>query len=780
MKLKIPSKESLREKIKPVNPLNEILFVSSFPPRECGIATYTQDLMQAIGQKFGKSFSLKVCALENSTQKRGYGEKVKYILNTSSHSQYIDVSEKINRDKNIKAVFVQHEFGLFSGEYGENLLSFLYTLHKPIITSFHTVLPNPDSKRRDVVKAIVTASDSIIVMTENSKRILENEYFVPAEKISVIHHGTHLVACPERNTIKIRFNLSGKHVLSTFGLLSSGKCIETALDALPSVIAKFPNTVYMVIGKTHPEVVKHEGEKYREFLETKVCELGIRKHVKFVNRYLSLEDLLEYLQLTDVYLFTSKDPNQAVSGTFSYAMGCSCPVISTPIPHAKEMLSDNAGIIVDFQNPKQLADAAIELLSNPKKRREMSLNALHKIRPTAWQNSAVAHVELFKKIMKTEQPIKYSIPEISLNHIKKMTTESGIIQFSDICRPDLNSGYTLDDNARALIATIKHYELTGEPADVMLIDVYLNFIKFAQQNDGSFLNYVDKYGNYHEKNKYVNLEDSMGRAIWALGEFISRGHLLHGYFSNRAEGVMKESLTVIRQFESPRAIAFVIKGLYSYNLKNKNPFITNLISELADKLTSCYHKSSDSSWKWFEEYLTYANSVLPESLLCAYLATENELYKQIAKLSFDFLLAITFVDKKIKVISNRGWHKKGEAKNHFGEQPIDVAYTISSLDLFYEVFGDEEYRNKIETAFSWFHGNNHLHQIIYNPATGGCQDGLEEHNVNLNQGAESAVCYLLARVIMKKYIEVKDGVEEKKLTYIPIASEYGKEKIYIK
>lgn len=767
MKLKI-------QKFKAMNSANEILFVSSYPPRECGIATYTQDLIHSIEKKFGSSFLLKVCALENKKEKREYPEEVKYILRNSDSAGYIKMAEKINRDKNIKLVFIQHEFGLFTGEFGENLLYFLYTLHKPIITAFHTVLPNPDNKRKHIVKAIVTASDSVIVMTENSKRILENEYFVPSDKISVIHHGTHLVACPERNIIKARFNLQGKYVLSTFGLLSSGKCIETALDALPSIIKKFPNTVYMVIGRTHPEVVKNEGEKYREFLETKACELGIREHMKFINRYLSLDELLEYLQLTDVYLFTSKDPNQAVSGTFSYAMGCSCPVISTPIPHAKEMLSDNAGILVDFQNPQQLADAAIELLSNPKKRREMSLNALHKIRPTAWQNSAIAHVELFQKIIGKMQSLKYSIPEISLNHIKRMTTESGIIQFSDICRPDLNSGYTLDDNARALIALTKHYELTKEPADVMLIDIYLNFIKFSQQKDGSFLNYVDKNGKYHEKNHHVNLEDSMGRAVWALGEFLSRGHLLHGYFTRRADGIIKKSLNVIRQFESPRAIAFAIKGLYHYNLVKKDTEIKNIIAELADNLTLKYQKVQDIEWKWFENYLTYANSVLPESLLYAYLATGNELYKHIAKSSFDFLLSLTLSGKEIKVISNRGWHKKGEAKNNFGEQPIDVGYTILSLDLFYEVFGNQEYRNKLDIAFSWFQGNNRLHQIIYNPATGGCQDGLEEHNVNLNQGAESAVCYLLARVTIGKYIEVKEG----KLIYIPNASEYYKEKIY--
>lgn len=755
---------------------NEILFVSSFPPRECGIATYTQDLMLAISDKFGSSFTMKVCALENKPILRKYTEEVKYIMDTSNHSHYTDVAEKINKDENIKVVFIQHEFGLFAGEYGEEILYFLYTLHKPVIVAFHTVLPGPDIKRKNLITAIVNLSQSVVVMTENSKKILESEYFIASQKISVIHHGTHLVSSANENNIKYRYNLQGKHVLSTFGLLSSGKSIETALDALPTIVQKFPNVVYLILGRTHPEIVKQEGEKYRTFLELKVTDLGIQKYVRFVNTYLSLENLLEYLQLTDIYLFTSKDQNQAVSGTFSYAMSCSCPVISTPIPHAKEMLNDEAGIIFDFQNPEQLANGVIDLLSNPDKRKLMSLKALQKINPTSWQNSAIAHSELFQNLIQTGQQLRYSTPEISLHHIKRLTTATGIVQFSKIQTPDLSSGYTLDDNARALAALTRHYELTDDASDLKLIEIYLNFIKFAQQPDGKFLNFVDAKGNYHKKNRYVNLEDSMGRAIWALGEFILHRNLFSNNLIKVAEDVMIRTIPHITKFESPRAMAFAIKGLYFFNLIKKSDGINFLIRELADELILKYRKSSDNDWRWFENYLTYANSIMPEAMLYAYLETGNVLYKNTAKSSFDFLLSITFKDKKIKVISNRGWYTRGKTKNNFGEQPIDVAYTILSLDLFYAVFKNYEYKNKMETAFSWFNGNNHLHQIIYNPATGGCQDGLEEHNVNLNQGAESTVCYLLARLTMDKYIEVEEEIKEE-LEYSPFVSQYSKEKM---
>ncbi len=747
---------------------NEILFVSSYPPRECGIATYTQDLIHAVKEKFGSSFSLKVCALESKNEKREYPDIVKYKLTASDSSGYISMAEKINSDKNVKLVFIQHEFGLFEGKYGENLLYFMYTLNKPILVSFHTVLPAPDDKRRKIVQSIVSASEGVVVMTKRSSELLQKDYGITPEKITVIHHGTHLVCCPDKNTIKKKYGLDKHIILSTFGLLSSGKSIETAIDALPVIANKYPNVIYMIIGKTHPEVLKCEGEKYRESLEERIKKLEMEEHVRFVNRYLSLDVLLEYLQLTDIYLFTSKDPNQAVSGTFSYAMGSACPVISTPIPHAKEMLSGNAGIIVDFKNPSQLAEATIKLLSDKKMLKEMILKALHRIRPTAWQNSAVAHAELFRKTAGNKFKIKYSPPEISLNHIKRLTTERGIIQFSKICRPDLDSGYTLDDNARALIAVTKHYELTGDRSAISLINTYLDFIKYAQQSDGKFLNYIDKYNIYQVKNNYVNLEDSMGRAIWALGDFISHQDLFPNYITRKAERILLKSTEALKNINSPRAIAFAIKGLFHYNHIKKNEDVSAIIKDYCDYLILLHNQVVDGRWDWFEENLTYANSVLPEALLFGYLETGEEKYKEIAKSTFDFLLSLTFSNNQIKVISNRGWHKRGDMKKRFGEQPIDVAYTISALDLFYQVFNEKDYKEKMNIAFSWFHGNNHLHQIIYNPVTGGCQDGLEEINVNLNQGAESTICYLLARLVIENYILIEEKIKMREFCFAPV------------
>jgi glycosyltransferase involved in cell wall biosynthesis len=746
----------------------EILFITSFPNRECGIATYCEDLLKSIQAQFGSSFAVKVCALESDDKEYDYPECVDYVLKTNNFNDYYDLAEEINDNYNISLVFIQHEFGLFGGEMGDYFIQLLSLINKPVITTFHTVLPNPNFKRKNVVKAIALLTDKIVVMTKTSAKILENEYGIPIEKIEVIQHGTHLISSPKMLNEYDKNYFDNRFVLSTFGLLGDNKCIETALEALPAIVQKFPTVLYLIIGKTHPEIIKTEGEKYRHFLEKKVTDLGLEKNVQFVNKYLPLNELIDYLQRTNIYLFTSKDPFQAVSGTFAYALASGCAVVSTPIPHAKELLKNGTGIIVDFQNSKQLANATIKLLSNPALLQQKRLNGLHKIVPTSWQNSAIAHIELINHQLKNEVKLKYVVPEINLNHIKRLTTKNGMIQFSQIDVPDFDSGYTIDDNARALIAVAKHYQLTGDKSDLILIETYLRFIVSCQQEDGSFLNYMDLEGNFLDKNQDENLEDANGRAIWALGEFSAFGNLFDAFYIKMAEHYLNKSLNNITRLHSPRAISFAIKGLYHYNGHKKEVRINQLITTLADNLVSKYRGVSDENWKWFEEYLTYGNSVLPEAMLYAHLATKSELFKKIAQSSFDFLLSVIFKKDQIKVISNQGWQIKGKSPNQFGEQPIDVAYTVMALGLFYDVFKNKKYLNKMMVAYNWFLGKNHLHQIVYNPCTGGCFDGLEEKHVNLNQGAESTVSYLLSRLTVAQYFDLDNenhSLEKSKISF---------------
>jgi len=729
----------------------EILFITSYPPRECGIATYSNDLIMALNEKFDKSFTPVVCALESGLNSFSYAPEVKYVLNTSDFEDYMQIARDVNSNENIGIIMLQHEFGFFNAISESEFLQFLSLFTKPIIITFHTVLPDPSPELCNKVKGIIAACKSVVVMTQNSAEILINEYKVEDEKIDIIPHGIHLVAHLNKESLKAKYGLKGRKILSTFGLISSGKSIETTLNALPAIVENNPDVLFLAIGKTHPDIVRNEGEIYRQSLEQKVIALGLQNNVKFINKYLPLSELLEYLQLSDIYLFTSKDPHQAVSGTFSYALSCCCPIISTPIPHAKEIIKDDAGLIIDFENPAQLSKAVNLLLGDADLRTRLSNNGLQRIVPAAWENVAMAYGKLFKKLS-NQVSLKFKIPALNLNHIKQLTTSFGMIQFSKINQPDLSSGYTLDDNARAMIALCMHYEVTRNKEDLFYISTYLQFIRNCQQTAGDFLNYIDENKNFTDQNNETNLEDSNGRAIWALGYLISLDQIIPDFLVSSAKTILQKALPLVMKMHSTRAMAFSINGLYYYNSVNKTHGTLALIEILADRLVNMYKHESCNGWEWYESYLTYGNSILPEALLCAYLATNKLIYKDTAYVSFNFLLSKTFHKTGIKPISNKTWLSKGKIAHNFGEQPIDVAYTIMALDKFNQVFKLEGYQQKLKIAFYWFLGNNHLGQIIYNPCTGGSFDGLEEFQVNLNQGAESTLSYLMARLTLEKYV----------------------------
>jgi glycosyltransferase involved in cell wall biosynthesis len=730
---------------------SEILIITSYPPRKCGIATYSQDLIRAIEDKYTDDFTVRVCALLKQDDQMEYPHQVKYFLNTLVREDYSRLAQAINLDRDVRAIYVQHEFGLYGGELGDYLIDLLKELKAPVITTFHTVLSDPSEERKGIVKQIAKHSANLILMTKRSASILTSDYQIEEDKITVIPHGTHLIK-PQKPIKRQDVPFPDKTILSTFGLISEGKSIETALEALPLIVKQFPNVLYLVIGKTHPEVLEREGETYRDMLADKVKALKVEKHVLFINKYLSLKILLEYLQRTDIYLFTSKDPQQAVSGTLAYAMSAGCPVVSTPIPHSLELM-EGAGIHFDFKNSEQLAKAVITMLSDPGLMEEMWMNGLHNIRPTAWQNAAISHIEIVRNLLSPENfKPEYKYPIISLDHMKRMTTDFGMIQFAKVSEPDSTSGYTLDDNARALIAMTKNFEQTGDFEDLHLINIYLEFILFCQKENGSFFNYVSIDRQFFEKNYDENLEDANGRAIWALGEFLSLQHIISLHLRDEVETAFQQSLSVIVNFQSPRAIAFCIKGLYCYYQYKREPETLKIITKLADNLMSKYRGVSNENWQWYEPYLTYANALLPEAMLLAGRCTNSVLFKTTARRTFDFLLSITHKEGQISMISNIGRHREGQLKRPFGEQPIEYAYTILALDCFYEEYGEKDYLDQLSASFNWFLGDNHLHQIIYNPCTGGCYDGLEEHHVNLNQGAESTVSYLLSRLIIEKYV----------------------------
>ena len=733
--------------------ISKIVFLSTYPPTQCGIATFTQDTINAIHKVYGNSINCEICEV---TFTGAPSPASTYHLPSKDKDAYKIIAAAINKDPDVTLVHIQHEFGLFGGQYGNYLLNFLNEIKKPLAFTFHSVIPNPDPIMKALVQLMCSYSKAIFVMTNKSKKILLEEYDIDKDSIAFVPHGTHLVDYENSVKAKQKLKLENRLILSTFGLLSEGKSIETGLKALPKIIKEFPNVLYLILGKTHPNTVINNVDVYRDSLKAIVEDLKLQNNVRFVNEFLETNQLLDYLKATDVYLFTSKDPNQAVSGTFSYAMSCSCPIVASKIPHTLESLTPDIGILADIQDVDQFANATLKLLSNPKLRTSMALNAYAKTTKTSWENTAIKHLRAYTKIAWDLNAVKITYPQIKMDHQKAMTTHIGMIQFSKVSEPDLDSGYTLDDNARALISICKHYQLTNDQLDIEYMKTYVNFMIRCQQPDGNFINYVDQYNVVEARNNDENLEDSNGRAVWALGYLLTlNNHKLPYSLIYKATISINKAIAAVKKMGSPRAISFSIKGLcYLYGYMPTLP-LKNSIELLSDKIEILYAAESTPSWRWFEDKLTYANSVLPEALLAAFLVTGNATSKKIALESMDFLISKMFIGDTFKIISNKGWLYKGAIAHDYGEQPIEACYMMNALDLFYKSFGDSIYKKHLLHAFNWYLGNNHLNHIMYNPITGGCYDGLEKDNVNLNQGAESTVCYLSARILAETYISKK-------------------------
>ena len=720
-----------------------ILYVGTYPPRECGIATFTKDISDAIDRRFFPTIKSKILAMNNNgTNIYNYQKKVIYQISDTEIADYLEIAQKINRSKNIKLVNIQHEFGIFGGEYGEYLLAFLEILKKPVVITLHSILPSPNEKLKKVVREIGKRINALIVMTKKAVEILEKDYEI-TENVHIIPHGIPTTTLENQEREKKNLGLQNKTILSSFGMIGPGKGYEHVIEALPSIIKKFPNILYLIVGETHPLVRKREGEAYRNFLESRIKALKLQKHVKFYNKYIKLEEIIQYLKATDIYLSTSDNPYQITSGTLSYAMGCGRVVVSTPFLHAQDTVSNERGRLVEFKNPESIKNAILEILSDEKQRHEMEKNAYYYTRHMTWQNVATAYGRVFKEILKNNIEIK-ALPKIDIKHLKKLTDNFGIIQFANQNMPDINSGYTLDDNARALLTATMYYEKFKEYKQLRLIKIYLDYINYVKGKDGKLYNFVNKDKIIDNKNWS---EDAHGRALWALGYLLSLEEMPKD-LKSKAENLFLEALSASSIMESPRAMAFTISGSYFYNKNKNSQLITKNIKKLADVLVSHYKHNAHKDWQWFEPYLTYSNSKLPEALFYAYQATQESEYLEIASQSLDFLISKTFNKETFVPIGQKGWYAKDKERAYFDQQPIEAGYTVQTLIEAYKLTQNEKYRDDALNAFKWFLGNNMLEQTIYNESTGGCHDGLGESAINLNQGAEATISYLLARLTL--------------------------------
>ncbi len=732
---------------KPKSPC--ILYVATFPPRECGIATFTQDLTNAFDKEFNPGVRSKILAINaNGTSIYNYPGKVMMQINETDIEDYLNRANEINRSPNIKIVNIQHEYGIFGGDWGNYLLPFLELLKKPVVNTFHTVLPHPKEFVKKITRAICEKSSGVIVMTKSAARLLENQYGVKKSKIFIIPHGVHHIPFPSKSRAKKKLNLSGRTILSTFGMLNCDKGIEYAIAALPEIIKEFPDVLYLIIGATHPNIVRQEGEVYRNKLKRTIMKNGLKDYVKFYNKYLDLPELIEYLKATDIYISPTLNPKQAVSGTISYALSCACPIISTVNQYARDVINSERGILVKFRNSSDIKKALFELLRDKQARKEMKKNAYFYSRHMTWQNVALSYFKTFNNFAKIVPREKDKLLLINLDHIKTMTDKFGMIQFATHTKPDTHSGYCLDDNTRALLACAMYYKEKPIKSILNLMDIYLKFIKYAQKPSGKFINFI----NYNKKFTEGESEDSFGRAIWTLGYVISSDYLPED-IKKKAKTILNKAVKWAGDLKSPRAIAFTLLGLCYLEPEEDDDKRLSLIKRLADKLTRRYKATikKDEKWQWFEEYLTYSNYKLPEALMRAYQTTKNKEYLRVAEGTLKFLLGITFEKRDyFSPIGQDGWYYRDGKRAYFDQQPEDTASAVEALAAANEVTRKKIYANQAKLAFEWFLGKNHLNQMIYDEATGGCYDGLGKYSINFNQGAESTISYLLARLAMEK------------------------------
>ncbi|RLI98430.1 MAG: mannosyltransferase [Candidatus Aenigmatarchaeota archaeon] len=728
-------------------PTSKILFMGTFPPRECGIATFTQDLSTSIDRRFSPKIKSKILAMnKNETNIYNYHKDVIFQIDDSDLEKYIKTAKKINKSKTIKLVNVQHEFGIFGGdEYGCNIIPFLEVINKPVIVTFHSVLPEPNERLRRVVKFISEKASCIVVMNHTAVRILRRDYGLKCD-IEVIPHGIPGVKFSHSKTEKRKLGLSGRTVMTSFGLMSKGKGYEHVIEALPNVVEKIPDLLYIIVGETHPVVRANEGEDYRNSLERKVKELGLKNNVRFYNKYVTLDEIIQYLKASDIYISSSTNPNQICSGTLVYAMGCGRAVVSTPFLHAKEYVTPERGALAEFGNPQSFADAILSILTNKELKKSMEKNAYAFTRSMIWPNVALSYVKLFDRYIKISDRHEAKLPKIKFSHIANMTDDFGIMQFARYTTPDKKFGYCVDDNSRALMVACMHYKQFGMKPKLKLARTYLNFIKHVFRGDGTFCNFVDYDRN---KNEEDISEDSFGRTVASLGYLVSVDRIPDS-MKNDAEEMLRKSSMRTMGLKSPRSIAFSIIGLHHYHNAKPSEYSIGTMKKLADRLLKIYKDNATDEWHWFENMMTYSNARMPEALFYAYISTKDKRYLHVAKKTLDFLISVTFENGIYEPIGQNGWYSRNGMKARFDQQPVDTASMVQALLLAYEVTGDAEYKKKAITAFNWFLGKNHLEQMVYDEFTGGCHDGLSHMSVNLNQGAESTISYLLARLALEE------------------------------
>ena len=749
-----------------MTPLRRIAVIGNSLPRRCGIATFTTDLQQAISTS-RPNLETCIVAMTDHGQAYDYPAAVAFQIKDDNIEEYLRAADFLNAGR-FDAVCLQHEFGIFGGEAGAHILSLLSRLTMPVVTTFHTVLAKPTAVQRAVMERIVAASSKVVVMAKKGRELLSSVYQVPDDKIDVIAHGIPDVAFAGPDEAKARLGFGGKSVILTFGLLSPNKGIEVMIDAMPSILERRADAVYVVLGATHPNLVRDQGEAYRKSLIARVRELGVEDHVVFLDQFVDQAMLLEFISMCDVYVTPYLNEAQMTSGTLAYSFGLGKPVVSTPYWHARELLADGRGILVPFGDAAAIGREIAELLTDDARRQAMCRRAYAVSRTMTWQRTAERYVSAFesarqghwlKVIARSDtgspEPRSAATPDMQIGHFLSMCDDTGLFQHAVHSVPDRSHGYCVDDNARALLLACALNDPGEQRLSEVLTARFAAFVQHAWNPDTRrFRNFMGFDRTWLEDS---GSEDSHGRTLWALGECARRD----ASPSRRrwASALFAEALSAAQSFRSPRAWAFTLLGLGAYCAAAPDDLHAQEVRHsLADRLMSSLASVETPEWVWFEEGLAYDNARLPQALMVTGMATQTPGYVDAGLRSLRWLMTQqTTSAGHFRPVGTAGFGEQRQHPRAFDQQPVEATATIAACLAAWRADGDAEWKATATRVFAWFLGSNDLSVPLVDSHTGSCRDGLHPDRANENRGGESVLSYLLSLAEIRQLARVNTG-----------------------
>ena len=725
-------------------------YIATYSPRQCGIGTFTQNLFESMITSTDSDSDERnsfVVAMDNPSENLSYPEEVKLTIRQELQEDYLAAAKFINIS-GADCCILQHEFGIFGGQDGIYILPLLHELEIPLIVTLHTVMQTPSNNQKEVLQTICGMANRIVVMSYKAIEMLVEIYEIPRSKIAYIEHGVPDIRYIQ-DEVKKEFKLENRKVLLTFGFVGRNKGIETAIKAIPKVIEKHPEVLYIVLGKTHPNVVKEVGEEYRLSLIQLIEDLKLEKNVVLINEFTTQKELFKYLYASDIYITPYLNEAQITSGTLSYAVGVGLAVVSTPYWHATELLSKGRGVMFDFGRIEQLSDILINLLDNPEKRLEIRRKAHEHGLKITWPKIGGIYNDLVQTVINEKVKIEKKeiipfdislLPGFSMKQIKRLTDDTGIIQHAIFGIPNLKEGYCLCDNSRALLLALMAYRIKKDESSLKLIPTYLSFILYMQNDDGNFKNFLSFSREYLEK---VGSEDSFGRTIWAVGYLLN--YPPNNSYRQIGQLIFDKAKPHFDNLQSIRSIANTIIGI-SYYLRNKmsDDAMIEKLRGLTYKLIDHYNTNNHDGWHWYEALLAYDNAILPLAMLHATSILNEDKIKKIAFESMNFLVKHTMSNDYLSIIGNEEWFMKDGERSVYAQQPVDAMGMVLMFRQAYNITGDRSYLTKLFKSFKWFLGENDLRMSLYNHDTQGCCDGIESYGINQNQGAESTIAYLVS------------------------------------